>query len=81
MGRGLPPYQVSILIHPAISHNRHGLKFGGVTFLPGSWVPTPHLAQCRLGRSLLTKWHLDPSSRLLTVDMDGKVGAAVPLFG
>ena len=27
---------------------------------------------------LRTKWHIDPSSRLVTTDMDRKVGAAVP---
>jgi len=30
----------------------------------------PHLTQCRLGRGLpRTKWHLDQSSRLATIDM------------
>jgi len=42
-----------------------------------------HKTQCRLGRCLYlrTKWHLDPSSRLATIDMGREVGAAVPLFG
>jgi len=30
---------------------------------------------------LCTKWHLDPSSRLATIDMGQKLGATVPLFG
>jgi len=36
----------------------------------------PHLTQCRLGRRLYlrTKWHLNPSSRLATVDMGRKLG-------
>jgi len=29
---------------------------------------------------LRTRWHLDTSSRLATIDMDRKVGAAVPFF-
>jgi len=34
-----------------------------------------HLAQCGLGREtyLRTKWHLDPSSRLDTINMGRKV--------
>ena len=28
-----------------------------------------------------TKWHLDPSSRLVTLDMGQKEGAVVPLSG
>ena len=28
---------------------------------------------------LRTKWHLDPSSRLVTIDMGRKLGAAVPV--
>ena len=40
----------------------------------------PHLTQCGLGRAyLLTKWNLDPSSRLATIDMGRKV-AALSLF-
>jgi len=30
---------------------------------------------------LRTKWHLDSSSRLDTINMGRKVGAAVPLLG
>ena len=34
-----------------------------------------HLLQCGLGRGLLRiKWHLDPSSRLVTMDMERKLG-------
>jgi len=49
---------------------------------------SPHLTQCRLGRAYLcTKWHLDPCSLFVTIDMGRglrteacvKVGAAVPL--
>jgi len=46
----------------------------------------PHLTQNGLGRArptfvIRTKWHLDQSSRLATIDMGRKLGAAVPLFG
>jgi len=36
----------------------------------------PHVTQCRLGRDLYlyTKWYLDPSSRLGTIDVGQKLG-------
>jgi len=41
----------------------------------------PHHTHCGLGRGLPhTKWYLDPSSCLATIDMGGRVGAAVPHF-
>ena len=54
---------------------------GAAVPLSGGGDLGPHLTQCGLGRGYLrTKWHLDPSSRLATVDMDRKVGAAVSPF-
>jgi len=45
---------------------------------------SPHLTQCRLAEAYLpTKWHLDPSSRLATIDIGRKFGrgcCAFPLF-
>jgi len=41
------------------------------------------LTQCGLGRGLRpfrTRWHLDPSSRLATIDMGRKVAGVVPPF-
>ena len=36
---------------------------------------SPHLTQCDWAEAYLrTKWHLDPSSRLATIDMGQKVG-------
>ena len=41
----------------------------------------PHRTQGGLVEAyLLTKWHLDPSSRLATTDMGRKVGGLYPLF-
>jgi len=42
----------------------------------------PHVTQCCLGRGqyIPTKWHLDPSSRLVTRDMGRKWGVC-PLLG
>jgi len=43
------------------------------------------VTQSRLGRGLppylRTKWHLDPSSHLATIDMGQKLGAVPPFFG
>jgi len=42
----------------------------------------PHLTQRRLTEIYLrTKWHLDPSSRLATIDMGQKLGALPPFWG
>ena len=40
----------------------------------------PRLTQCGLGRGLppYTKWHLDPCSRLATIDVGRKLGGAPP---
>jgi len=58
-------------------HNRHKLKIGGCAIYGELG---PHLTQCGLGRGLPSyQWHLNPSSRLATTDMDWKLGA-VPHF-
>jgi len=46
-----------------------GRKLGRAVPLSGELGP--HLTQCRLGRGLppYTRWHLNPSSRLVTRDM------------
>jgi len=48
----------------------------GWPFLGGGLVP--HLTQCRLG--LRTKWHLNPSSRLATIDIWAEKWGLYPLF-
>jgi len=64
--------------------DRHGPKSGRLLwpfpYVGGSWVPTQNNVAWAEAY-LLTKWHLDPSSRLATIDMGRKVGGAVPLSG
>jgi len=65
-------------------HSRHGQKNGGLMLCPfREGELGPHVTQCRLCRGLYlrTKWHLDPSSRLATTDMDRKLGGACFFFG
>jgi len=83
LGWGLLPYQVaSSSIHP-FSHNRHGPKTGAVNlFRQGRGELGPHLTQRRWAEAYLcTKWHLDPSSRLATIDMNRKLVGSAPLLG
>ena len=54
-----------ILIHPADMGRKKLGRGCCALFGWGSWVP--YLTRCGLG--LRTKWHLDPSSRLATIDM------------
>jgi len=62
-GCGLPPYQVASRSIQLFSHNRHRPKIGGC-------APLGEGMQCGLGGAYLcTKWHLDPSSPLATIDM------------
>ena len=52
-----------------------GLKLGAVPFFGGGELGL-HLTQCGLGRGLPSyqvAWHLNPSSRLATIDMGRKV--------
>jgi len=59
-----------------------GRKEGAAACAPfGGGKLGPHLTQCGLGEAYLrTKWHLDPSSRLVTTD-NGRKLAAVPFGG
>jgi len=57
-----------------------GQKWGCCAPFGESWVPIYHNVAWAEAY-LHTKWHLDhPSSRLVTTDMGGKLGADVPLF-
>jgi len=72
LGRGLLPYQTASSSIQPFGHNRHGPKLGRggcALFTGGSWVHIEH------------KWLLDPCSRLATIDVDRKLGAAPPLLG
>ena len=46
----------------------------------GSWVPIQHNVAWA-ETYLCTKWHLDPSSRLATIDTGRKLGAVPPFWG
>ena len=62
-----------------------GRKWGTVPLSFGVGALGPHVTQCGLGRGLLaylcTNWHLDPSSRLATINMDRKVGGLCHFLG
>jgi len=63
--------------------NRHGPKIGeGSTPFLGRGL-RPHLTQSPWDEAYLhTKWHLDASSRLATIEMGQKIGEELrPLFG
>jgi len=76
-------------------HNKHGPKIGAAVRCPfGVGEVDPHLVQCGQAEAYYAaKWHLDPSSRLATINMDRglygrrplpasvnfECGAAVPL--
>jgi len=78
LGWGLPPYQVASWSVQPSGHNRHGWKIGGCALFGGSWVPINSVAWAEA--YLHTKWHLDPSSRLATKDVDRR-GGAMPHLG
>jgi len=73
-----------ILIHPAVLGTIDTAEYwGGLCRFFEEVELGLHLTQCRLGRVeayLPTKWHLEQSSHLATIDMGRKLGA-VPLSG
>jgi len=77
---GLSPYQVSFWSIQPVGHNRHRPKFRGLLCpLCGAGFPSNTMWSGTTRTSIVhTKWHLDPSSRLTTIDMGQKVGGAVP---
>jgi len=77
LGKGPLPCQVASSSIQPFCHNRHGPKIGGSTPFLGRPVLGPHLTQFPLG--LHTKWHLDPSSHLVTTDMGRKLGGSATL--
>jgi len=61
-------------------HNRHGPKIGAVPVFGVGKVDL-HVTQCGLGRGLPpSKWYLDPSSRLATINMGQKWGRLCPFL-
>jgi len=49
-----------------------------VSLLGGTWAPSNTMWPGNVA-NLRTKWHLDPSSRLATIDMGRKMGGCAPL--
>ena len=82
LGRGLCILN-GILIHPAVwAQLAWAENWGGLcpSFLEkGSWVPI-YRSVAWADAYLCTKWHLNPCSRLATIDMGRKFGAP-PLLG
>ena len=69
-GRGPLPYQVVSSSIQLFGHNRHGQQTGGRAPFRGSCDSIQHnVASAEI--NLRTKWHLDPSSCLATIDMGG----------
>jgi len=75
----------AILIHPAVCTIDMGRKLGASTRAPPPFweggCMGPHLTQSPWAEAYLhTKWHLDSSSRLATIEMGRKLGTGAPLF-
>ena len=79
LGRGLPSYQVASWSTQPFGHNRHVLKLGALPLGGWSWVGIKDIV-ARAEAYLCTKWHLDPSSRLATIDVGRKLGGALSPF-
>ena len=80
LGRGLLPYQVACSSIQPFGHNRHEPKIGWggcAFFLRVAGSPCKTMSR---ETYLCTKWHLDPWSRLATIDVGRKLGAP-PLLG
>jgi len=72
-----------ILIHPAVCPQQtwaENWRRGSAPWGEWEWVRIKHKV-ARAEAYLRTKWHLDPSSSLATIDMGRKFGAHRPLFG
>ena len=81
LSRGLLPYQVASSSIQLFGHNRHESKTGGCATFTGEGSCDPIWHNVAWAEVYLrTKWHLDPSSRLATIDMGQKLGGAVPFF-
>jgi len=73
LGRGLHPYQVAFSSIQPFGDKRHEPKTEGCALLGESCDPIKHnVAWADI--YLRTKWHLDPCSRLATIDMGQKIG-------
>ena len=77
---GLPPYQVTFWSIQPFGHNRHRPKFRGccAPYWEAGFPSNTMWSGPTCTSIVHTKWHVDPSSCLTTIDMGQKVGAAVP---
>jgi len=70
-----------ILVHPAVWPQQTWAENWRLCPFRGGELG-PRLTQCRLGEAYLrTKWHLDRSSRLATIDTGLKLGGCASFFG
>jgi len=78
---GLPPYQVAFWSIQPFGHNRHRPKFRGCcSRYVEAGFPSNTMWSGPTGTSIVhTKWHVDPSSHLTTIDMGQKVGGCCSL--
>ena len=75
--------QSSVFIHPPFGHNRHGpeIGWGRCPLFPGV-AGSPSSTVLWAEAYLHTKWHLDVSIPLATIEMGRKLGRGLrPLFG
>ena len=75
-----------ILVHPAVWPQRILTENWRAVPLEGSGVGSPFNTMSRRPRPtaeayLRTKWHLDPCSRLATIDVGLKLGGLRPFWG
>jgi len=80
LGRGLPPYEVASYSIRPFGFYKNGPKIGGSVPFLGRVAGSPPNTMSQAEAYLCTKWHLDPFSRLTTIDVGQKLWAP-PLFG
>ena len=76
LGQGLPPNQVTSWSMQPFGRNRHGQKIGGLRprFREETAGSPSNKKVPSAEAYLYTKWHLDASSRLATIEISRKLG-------
>ena len=80
LGWGLPPYQVVSWYIQPFGHNISGPKIGGSAPFWGRGAGFPSSTMWPVAH-LHAKYHLDPSSRLATIDIGRKLEGSAPFLG